>query len=78
VVGKDIGSLWLATVLYDFMFAKFYWPSLKKILLFMIDGGLLPMPLFGGNSTPRLEFLAELPKGKAGQDIYKGGSSWTN
>jgi len=45
-------------------FAKFYWPSLKKIFLSLIDEELTPMPFFEGDFTPRLEFLAELPKGK--------------
>jgi uroporphyrinogen-III decarboxylase len=45
-------------------FAKFYWPSLKKIFLDLIEAGLTPMPFFEGDYTPRLEFLAELPKGK--------------
>lgn len=45
-------------------FARFYWPSLKKLLLGLIDAGLTPMPWFEGDYTPRLEFLAELPGGK--------------
>lgn len=45
-------------------FAKFYWPSLKKVMLALIDAGLTPMPFFEGDYTPRLEFLAEMPKGK--------------
>lgn len=45
-------------------FAKFYWPSLKKVILALIDADLTPMPYWEGNYTPRLEFLAELPKGK--------------
>lgn len=45
-------------------FAKFYWPSLKKIFMALIDAGLTPMPFFEGDYTPRLEFLAELPRGK--------------
>ncbi len=45
-------------------FAEFYWPGLKKLLLDLIDAGLTPMPFFEGDYTPRLEFLAELPKGK--------------
>jgi uroporphyrinogen-III decarboxylase len=45
-------------------FAKFYWPGLKKVILAIIDAGLTPMPFFEGDYTPRLEFLAELPKGK--------------
>ncbi len=45
-------------------FAEFYWPSLKKVLMALIDAGLTPMPFFEGDYTPRLEFLAELPPGK--------------
>jgi uroporphyrinogen-III decarboxylase len=45
-------------------FAEFYWPSLKKMILALIDAGLTPMPFFEGDYTPRLEFLAELPPGK--------------
>ncbi len=45
-------------------FAEFYWPSLKKLLLDLVDAGLQPMPFFEGDYTPRLEFLKELPKGK--------------
>jgi uroporphyrinogen-III decarboxylase len=45
-------------------FAEFYWPSLKKMLLALIDADLMPMPFFEGDYTPRLEFLAELPPGK--------------
>ncbi len=45
-------------------FAKFYWPSLKALLLALIEAGYVPMPLFEGDFTPRLEFLQELPRGK--------------
>lgn len=45
-------------------FAKFYWPSLKKVILALLDADLTPMPFWEGDYTPRLEFLAELPKGK--------------
>jgi hypothetical protein len=45
-------------------FAKFYWPSLKKLMLTLIDEGLTPCPFFEGDHTQRLEYLADLPKGK--------------
>ena len=48
----------------DEQFKKFYWPSLKKVLLSLVDAGLTPMPFFEGDYTPRLEYLTELPKGK--------------
>jgi uroporphyrinogen-III decarboxylase len=45
-------------------FEEFYWPSLKKLILTLIDADLLPMPYWEGNYTPRLKYLAELPPGK--------------
>jgi uroporphyrinogen-III decarboxylase len=45
-------------------FAEFYWPSLKKVMLALVDAGMLPMPFWEGDYTPRLKFLAELPPGK--------------
>jgi uroporphyrinogen-III decarboxylase len=44
-------------------FAKFYWPSLKALLLGLVQAGLTPMPFFEGDYTSRLQFLAELPPG---------------
>ncbi|MFV0437773.1 MAG: uroporphyrinogen decarboxylase family protein [Desulfopila sp.] len=57
-------------------FEKFYWPSLKKLLLALIDAGLTPCPFFEGDHTQRLEYYAELPKGKVlglfdATDIYR-------
>ena len=45
-------------------FETFYWPSLKKLMLALIDKGLIPCPFFEGDYTSRLEYLTELPKGK--------------
>ncbi len=45
-------------------FEKFYWPSLKKVILSLIDKGLIPCPFFEGIWDKRLEYLLELPKGK--------------
>jgi len=45
-------------------FAEFYWPSLKELLMALIDAGLTPSPYWEGSYTNRLEFLAELPPGK--------------
>ncbi len=45
-------------------FAEFYWPSLKELLLALIEAGLTPSPYWEGSYTNRLEFLAELPPGK--------------
>lgn len=45
-------------------FERFYWPYLKKALMALIDKGIVPSVFFEGKWTDRLEYLAELPKGK--------------
>jgi hypothetical protein len=45
-------------------FEKFYWPTLKKVILALIDAGWTPCPFFEGTWDQRLEYLRELPKGK--------------
>ncbi|MDP2643865.1 MAG: uroporphyrinogen decarboxylase family protein [Desulfobacterales bacterium] len=45
-------------------FEIFYWPTLKRLMLALIDEGLTPYPFFEGDYTSRLEYLLELPKGK--------------
>ena len=45
-------------------FEKFYWPGLEKLLLTLIEADLTPFPFFEGDYGSRLDFLAELPKGK--------------
>jgi len=57
-------------------FETFYWPSLKKLILALIDNGLTPCPFFEGDYAMRLKYLAELPKGKIlglfdATDMYK-------
>jgi uroporphyrinogen-III decarboxylase len=43
-------------------FEEFYWPTFKKVLLGMIEEGLVPMPFAEGNYEPRLEIIADMPK----------------
>ncbi len=45
-------------------FERFYWPTLKKVILALIDAGWTPCPFFEGTWDQRLEYLLELPKGK--------------
>jgi len=45
-------------------FDTFYWAGLKKLILALIDAGLTPCPFWEGCYDQRLEYLAELPKGK--------------
>ena len=46
-------------------FNTFYWPTLHKLMLALIDEGLTPCPLFEGDYTDRLEIIKDIPKGKA-------------
>lgn len=46
-------------------FKTFYWPTLRKVMVGLIDEGCVPMPLFEGNYTSRLEIIKDIPEGKA-------------
>ncbi|MFN2136052.1 MAG: uroporphyrinogen decarboxylase family protein [Candidatus Promineifilaceae bacterium] len=57
-------------------FEKFYWPQLKEMILAFIDAGITPWVYYEGVWNDRLEYLAELPKGKSvgmfqDSDIFK-------
>jgi len=52
-------------------FEKFYWPTFKGLVLGIIEAGGVPCPLFEGDYTPRLEYLAELPPGKVAAHFDK-------
>jgi uroporphyrinogen-III decarboxylase len=45
-------------------FETFYWPTLKSVMMALIDEGLIPCPFFEGSYSLRLEYLKELPRGK--------------
>jgi len=46
-------------------YRKFYWPSLRAVMIGLIDQGCVPMPLFEGDYTSRLEVIKDIPRGKA-------------
>ena len=50
--------------LSDEQYKKFYWPYLKKILLGLIEDGVVPFLWAEGGSNSRLEVIQDLPKGK--------------
>ncbi|MFC1532847.1 uroporphyrinogen decarboxylase family protein [Thermodesulfobacteriota bacterium] len=68
-MGKPVVMLMLHKGLESFMsdeqFKTFYWPTLRKVLIGLMDEGLVPMPLFEGEYTSRLEIIKDIPKGKA-------------
>ena len=46
-------------------FKTFFWPTLKQIMMDLIDAGYTPCPLWEGRCDSRLETIADMPKGKA-------------
>jgi hypothetical protein len=57
-------------------FNTFYWPSLRQLMLTLIEAGLTPCPLFEADYTDRLEIIRDIPAGKAiywfeNTDIFK-------
>lgn len=45
-------------------FETFWWPSFRKMLLGLIDAGIIPMPLWESDCTKRLEVIRDIPPGK--------------
>jgi hypothetical protein len=48
----------------DEQFKKFYWPTFRKVMMGLIDEGVIPNPAAEGKWTTRLEVMQDLPKGK--------------
>ncbi|MBN1177149.1 MAG: hypothetical protein JXA51_05665 [Dehalococcoidales bacterium] len=44
-------------------FEEFYWPTFKKVLMGMINEGMVPYPFAEGRYGARLEVISDLPKG---------------
>ncbi|MBN1176449.1 MAG: hypothetical protein JXA51_02080, partial [Dehalococcoidales bacterium] len=43
-------------------FEKFYWPSYRRLLLGLIEEGLVPQPVIDGTYDNKLEYIRDLPK----------------
>jgi hypothetical protein len=50
------------TFMSDKQFAEFYWPYLRKLMLAIVEEGLVPMPFAEGKYTKRLKQIADTPK----------------
>jgi hypothetical protein len=50
--------------LSDEQFKKFYWPTLKAVMMGLIDAGIVPLPAAEGGYSERLDVVKDLPKGK--------------
>ena len=46
----------------DKQFEKFYWPTFQKVMLAMIDEGLVPMPFAEGKFNNRIHQIGDMPK----------------
>jgi uroporphyrinogen-III decarboxylase len=46
-------------------FEAFYWPSYRRVLMGMIEEGLVPFPFAEGRYSARLEVIKDLPRGSA-------------
>lgn len=45
-------------------FNEFWWPPFRKMMMGMIEAGLIPMPLWEADCTKRLETIKDIPEGK--------------
>jgi uroporphyrinogen-III decarboxylase len=46
-------------------FKKFFWPTLKQLILALIEQDIVPIVLWEGDCASRLETIADIPRGKA-------------
>ena len=42
----------------------FWWPSFRKMMIGLIEAGMIPMPLWEADCTKRLEIIRDIPPGK--------------
>jgi len=45
-------------------YLRFYWPTLRELMLALIEEKLYPCPFFEGEYTSRLDIIKEMPEGK--------------
>jgi hypothetical protein len=48
----------------DEQYKTFYWPTLRKLILALVDRGLVPLLFAEGSYNARLEIIRDLPRGK--------------
>ena len=48
----------------DKMFRTFYWPTLRKLIIGLVNEGLVPLLFAEGAYNQRLEVISDIPKGK--------------
>jgi len=45
-------------------FQKFYWPTLRKLIIGLVDAGIVPQLFAEGGYNQRLDVICDVPKGK--------------
>jgi uroporphyrinogen-III decarboxylase len=53
------------TFMSDEQYEEFYWPTFRKLLMGLIDEGIVPMMFAEGKYNRRLEVIKDLPRGSA-------------
>ena len=48
----------------DDMFRTFYWPTLRKVIIGLINEGMVPLLFAEGGYNDRLEIITDIPRGK--------------
>ena len=48
----------------DKQFREYWWPPFRKMLIALIDAGVIPMPMWESDCTKRLEIIKDIPPGK--------------
>ena len=73
--GNPIVSIFLHKGAEGYMsnkqFEKFYWPTLRKVIMGLIDQGCMPYVYTEGGFTSRLEIISDVPKGKVIYHVEK-------
>ncbi len=46
-------------------YKTFFWPTLRELMVALIDAGCMPCPLWEGNCTSRLPYMKDIPAGRA-------------
>jgi len=49
----------------DKQYETFYWPTFRKVMMGIINEGLVPMPFAEGSFNRRLELIKDLPRGSS-------------
>jgi uroporphyrinogen-III decarboxylase len=50
------------TFMSNKQFETFYWPTFKRLLLGMVEEGLVPFPVAEGSYNNRLEYISDMPE----------------